>query len=144
MTDFITPFDQAVYTTLTGSTALTGLLNGGTASPSVYHWIAPTDAAPPYVIYNVQTDVPVKTLPTQAIENKLYQVRAVTFGPTAAAAGTIANQIDAALNGAALSISGYTLLLCRREEGINYPELAPGGQRYHNAGAIYRIQAQPS
>lgn len=142
MTDFINAFDNAIYTKLTGYGPLTALLDNGTAS--VYHWMAPQEADPPFVVYNMQASTPLKTLPTIAVENTLYQVKAVTLGPSALMAGSIAKQIDAALNGAAVSITGFTLLLSRREAGVDYPEIAPGGQRYHHRGAIYRIQAQPT
>lgn len=137
-------FDQAIYNKLVGSTALTALTTGGTAAPSIYQHMAPGTAAGTYVIYNRQASTPMHTMPTVAIENELFQVKAVVLSDSARAAGTVAAKIEQALTNDVLTITGYTPILCRRESGIDYPELGPGGQRFFHRGAIYRVQAQPS
>lgn len=136
--------DIAIFNKLTGSTALTALTSGGTASPSVYQWRAPEGQDPPYIIYNKQASTPQHTLTGVAHENAIYQVKGVTLGPSAAAAGTIASTIDTVLVDQALTIAGYTHMYLRRVSDIDYPEAGPGGQRIHHRGALYRILADPS
>ena len=132
--------DVAVFTKLTGASALTTLLSGGTAS--VFNWVGPQNTDPPYVIFNVQSpSVPVRTLTGVAYENLIYSVRGVTVGPTTAAAGTIATQINVALDDKALSITGFTLMYLRRVQDIDFPEIV-AGQQYHHRGATYRILAR--
>ena len=132
------PLDAALYTKLTGGTALTSLLASATA---VFNWLGPENTDPPYVVFNSQSDVPVYTLSGVAYENTIYTVKGVTLGPSAAAAGAIATQIDLALNDQTLTISGYTQMYMRREQAIDYPEVV-AGQRYHHRGAMYRIIAR--
>ncbi len=138
------PVAAAIYTKLTGATALTSLLTGGTASPSVYEILAPEGNDPPYVVFNAQSpSVPRYTLTGVAFENTVYQVKGVTVDHSAAAAGTIAQQIDAALNDQTLTVTGYTHLLCRRIADIDYPELV-AGQRYQHRGGLYRVWVDPT
>lgn len=136
--------DVAIYNKLTGSTALTALTAGGTASPSIYQWIAPEGQDPPYVVYNKQASTPQHTLSGVAYENAIYTVKGVTLGPSAAAAGTIASTIDTVLVNQALTISGHTHLYLRRVSDIDYPEAGPGGHRIHHRGAMYRVLADPT
>lgn len=132
----------AMYSKLTAA----NLQSGGTVP--VFEWLAPENQDPPYVVFHKQANTPRYTMGSAssggtAFENALYMVRAVTVGPSMAQAGTIANLCDAALNLAALSISGYTHLLCRRESDVQYVETRDG-QRWNHAGALYRIVADPS
>ncbi len=46
--------ETALYNTLSGGTALTALLAGGTAAPSIYNQQAPDEAAFPYVVFALQ------------------------------------------------------------------------------------------
>lgn len=135
--------DQALYTALSGATALTALLAGGTADPSVFQFLAPEGQDPPYVVYFKQAGTPRHTFRGVAFENQLYTIKAVTLGPSAAAAGTIAAAIDAALVDQALTVSGYAHMYLRRDSDIDYPETDPGGQRYHHRGALYRVMVDP-
>lgn len=133
----------AVYNALTGSTALTTLLAGGTASQSVFQDLAPEGATAPYVVYQTQSpSMPQYVFSRVAYENTIYAVRGVTQGPSKAAGGTIAAKIDAALNDATLTVSGYTFLKCRRLQDIDYGEIVAGVRVSHIGGA-YRVWAQP-
>ncbi len=111
---------------------------------SVYSYLAPENDNPPYVVYGAQSNVPSYTLAGTAFENSLYLVKAVTVGPKMSEAGSIAKQIDVALNDKSLSITGYTHMLCRRESSIRYTEVDPGGQRWNTAGFLFRIQGDPT
>ena len=137
------PIAAAIYTNLTGASALTTLLNAGTAG--VFETLAPEGEDPPYVVYNAQSpSTPVYAFGTAVKwEDAIYQVQAVTEGHTAAAAGTIADKIDDALNGATLTITGYTAMYVARIQTVDYPELAAGGKRFNHRGGLYRILARP-
>ncbi|MCR4340770.1 MAG: DUF3168 domain-containing protein [Gemmatimonadaceae bacterium] len=144
MADTHNPIDLAVYTALTAATALTALLSGGTADPSVYQWLAPEGADPPYVVYSVQSpSTPVYTFSGVAYENTVYQVKGVTDDHSARAAGTIAAEIDDALADAGLTVSGYTLMRCRRLQNVDFLEV-DAGKRFNHRGALYRIEADPT
>lgn len=137
--------DAAIYSKLTASAALTSLTSGGTANPGVYQWLAPENADPPYVIYNVQSpSVPRRTMGTAvAFEDTVYLVKAVTQEPSAKLAGSILARIDEALNDQPLTIGGYTHLYLRRESGVEFPEVSDG-LRYMHRGGLYRLMAQPA
>lgn len=142
MAQFSNPADAAIYTKLSGDVTLTALLAGGTASPSVYHAEIPQDAALPAVVFNAQSpSTPSRTFGAVAWENAVYQVKAVTEGRSAAAAGTIAARIDTLLDGPSLTYTGFTHMGCQRIQEIDYPETAPGGTRFVHRGALYRLRA---
>ena len=133
-----------LFNKLTGATALTGLLTGGTASPSIYQDLAPEGAVPPYVVFNAQSpSVPQYTYTGVAFENTIYQVKGVTQGPSKSAGGTIAHQIDAALDDQAVSVSGYTLLKCRRLQDVDYTEVV-SGVRFSHIGGLFRVWVDPT
>lgn len=131
--------DRAIYDTLAGNSALVSAL-GGTA---IYQWLAPQNADPPYVVYNKQSGTPAHTFRGVAYEDALYTVRAVTAGPSAAQAGTIATLIDQALADKVLTIAGHTNIFLRRVSDVDYPEDA-SGVRFSHRGAMYRVLADPN
>lgn len=135
--------DRALYAALSGSTALTSLLAGGTADPSVFQFLAPEGADPPYVIYAEQAGTPAHVFTGVAFENEVYLVKAVTLGPSAALAGTIATTIDQVLADQPLTVSGYANRYLRRVSNVDYPEVT-SGQRYHHRGATYRVLSFPA
>jgi len=51
--------------------------------------------------------------------------------------------VDSVLQDASLSITGHTLLFCRREEDIYLAE-DQGGVIYQHVGGLYRIRADQS
>lgn len=133
--------EKALYAKLSAASALTSLLSGGSAS--IYSPAAPQGASAPYVVFSKQANTPHYTNTGVAYEDALYQVKGIVQSPSGAAAGTIASAIDTALNMQALSITGYTHLLCRRESDVDYPEHVEG-QTWQHRGAMYRIWADPS
>ena len=140
MTTSMNPVAVALFNKLTGSAALTALLSAGTAS--VFENEAPENADLPYVVFNAQSpSVPIQSYGGVKFENAVYQVKGITQGPSAAAAGTIADKIDVALADQALTISGYTHHYCRRMQNIDYPERGPAGIRYNHRGGLYRVIA---
>lgn len=144
MADPLNPIDVGVYNALIASTTLTALTSGGTASPSVFQWLAPEGQEPPYVVYFPQSpSVPRKTMGGTIFEDALYTVKGVTKGPSASAAGTIAAAIENALVPGSLSYTGYTHVRCEREQTVDFPEVSDG-VRYHHRGGVYRVQARPN
>lgn len=138
-------FGAALYSKLSNTAALTSLLSGGTASPSVYEIMAPQSSDPPYVVFQAQApSTPQRTLSGgTAYENALYTVKGVTESWSAASAGTIADKIDAALDNAALTVTGYTHMTCHRVQNVDYVEVVEG-KRFNHRGAVYRLMADPA
>lgn len=135
-------FEAGINTALRASTALTNLLAAGTAS--IYSTLALQGASPPYVTFSKQANTPYYTAGGgTAYENAVYLVKAITQSTSAALAGSIAVEIDRALNGATLTITGYTPMVCYRESDVSYAEIVDG-QTFQHRGAMFRIQAQPS
>ncbi len=127
--------NTALYSKLTGGTALTALLAGTT---SVYNQVVPRGAALPYVVFNIQGGGPENITPAR-FENLVYTVKAVSAA-SALAAGSIDAQIDALLHLGTLSVSGWSNFLLMREERIQYVETAPEGQYIWHVGGTYRIR----
>lgn len=136
----------AIFTQLQGGTALTALLYGGTAtgSASIFEDHAPTSAELPYVIFNQQA----ATWDYSMGEHKrfasvVYQVKGVSGSAWPKEADAIDAQIDARLDNAALSITGYGLLRVVRESDVRFSE-TEGEQVFQHVGALYRIDVVKS
>lgn len=125
--------DAALYTRLQG-TAVTSLLSGTTA---IYKNQAPEGASLPYIIFNKQSGGP-WNLDANRVDDLLYYIRAYS-GNSAAQAGSIDAQIDAALHLAPLTVSGWTNIWIARESNIELVSTEPSGRLIHSAGALYRI-----
>lgn len=133
---------KALFTKLAGASSLTALLAAGTAG--VFENVAPQNEDVPYVVFNAQSpSTPLYAFgsATVKLEDAIYQVKGITEGHSAAAAGTIADKINDALNGATLTITGYTSLQIGRIQDIDYPEVVQGGKRFNHRGALYRVRA---
>ena len=73
----------------------------------------------------------------------VYMVKAIDRSPWPKSAGDIDTQIDSVMQDASLSITGHSLISCRREEDIYLVEdLA--GVMYQHVGGLYRIIADES
>lgn len=126
---------RALYTTLTGGTALMPLLAG---TASVYYLQAPEAAAYDFVVYSHQGGGPDNIYPGHA-ESNLWYVRAYsTVSP--ARAGSILTQVDALIDQRNISIAGVATYWCAREENINLVETLPNGKYVWSAGGVYRIR----
>lgn len=140
---FEAAFESGLYAALAASTALTSLLSGGTASPSIYNTQAPQGAAPPYVVFNQQSGNTVYTLTGVAYDDVEYQVQAITTGPSMASASAIQAAFDAVLNDGTVAASGYGVMYLRRRARVSYAETVDG-QRYNHRGHVYRVMADPA
>lgn len=137
MANVISALETGIYSKLTGQASLITAL-GGTL---IYNKQAPQVAAggtlpPKYMVYNWQGGGDLNESPTRMRE-LLYTAQAITT--TQATAYTIDAEIDAALNGQTLTVSGFTNIFCRRTGDVNFIELDSGGVNRYHAGGIYRI-----
>lgn len=125
--------DTAVYSRLTGGTALIAVL-GGTA---IYNTHAPDGASLPYVVYSQQTGSPDNLTPSDS-RTLLYWVR--VYSSSGAQAGTIDALVSGLLHKQTLTVTGYTNYGTRRETEISTIEIDDAGRRIYQSGAFYRIQ----
>ena len=127
--------NAAIYSKLTGGTALTSMLAG---TASVYHLAPPDNAAFPYVIFNTQGGGDENITPSR-MKNLVLYVRAYSKAG-AANAGSIDAQIDTLLHGQALSVTGWTNFWTAREIDLEDVETMPNNERIWNKGGMYRIR----
>jgi hypothetical protein len=134
MTAILDALYKALYSKLTGGTALTALLAGTT---SVYNKQPPDGAALPYVVYNNQGGGPENQNPS-AMTNNVIFVRA--WAASDAAARAIDAQCDALLSGKTLTVAGATNFWTAREQDLDTIENLPSGEKRYMAGGLYRIR----
>jgi len=125
----------AIYTKLTGASALTDLLAGTT---SVYDNKAPRGADMPYVIFGLQGGGD-ENITQVRYKSNLYSIKGVSES-SAKEAGQIDAQIDALMHGTTLTIASWTNYSCVRETDVDYVETTPEGDNVWHVGAIYRIR----
>lgn len=134
--------NAAIYTKLAGTagTALTSLLAGGTASPSVYFEQAPDNSTAPYVVWLFPSELDRNLIPHRM---KDIVLRAYAVANVPAQAGTIDAAIDTLLHGGTLTFgtaTGWTQIWLRRENGYQLITISEAGIRYYTSGADYRIE----
>ena len=126
--------NKAIYTKLSGYSALTSQLGSVTA---VYFAQAPLGAALPYIVYSIASGGEDNDTPLDAGDIS-YTVKGVA--KTALSAGAIADSIRDALHEQSLTIdSPWTVYRCQHEAVIMYPENVERDQYWH-AGGNYRIK----
>ena len=126
--------NAALYSTLTGGTALTSLLAGTT---SVYFLQAPEDATLPYVVYSYQAGGAENVTPSD-MRSQLVYTRG--YASTPALAGSIDAQISSLLHRQTLSVSGWANFWTAREEDFILVENPPDKSPIYMSGASYRIR----
>jgi hypothetical protein len=127
--------DTALLAKLQGTAAVTTAAPGG-----VYQDVAPHGIAQPFVIVSLQAHTDEYSQGGGHIEIGRYLVKAVGQGTQSATVASAAAAIHAALQNAALTITGYTPMLCHREERVRYVEV-DGSQRWQHRGGIYAVWA---
>jgi hypothetical protein len=128
--------NTAIYSKLS-ATALTSLLAGGTASPSVYFEQAPDNSPLPYVVFLYPSELD-ENLTPHRMKDIVLRVYGVAAAP--AQAGTIDAAIDGLLHGATLTVTGWTNIWLRRENGYQLISTSESGIRYYTSGADYRVE----
>ena len=124
---------SALYSKLTGGTALVALLANGTA---IYRTQAPDQSPLPYVVFSVYSGGPLNITGSDMRE-EVYFVRGYASLP--AVAGSIDLQISALLHKGTVSVSGYNNYLSVREMDLELVENPPNGEKVFMSGGLYRI-----
>lgn len=133
MTTSYSVLAPAIYSNLTGGTALITAL-GGTA---VYSDAAPDGVALPYVVYSYQAGGPENLTPSD-LRSCLVYVRA--YAASRQAAESIASLIFDRLYHTNLSLTGYTNFFTTCESEVVLIEHNPAGIPTYTAGGMYRIR----
>lgn len=124
----------ALYTTLTGGTALTNQLAG---TASVYHAQAPHGAALPYVVFSKAGGGPVNAYPDDAREVS-YFVRG--YAESAKVAGAIDAAAAALLHRQSITVTGWNTVWCKRVTELEQVDNPPDAVPVYMAGGIYDIR----
>jgi len=133
MADPTFALETALFSTLSGGTALTGAL-GGTA---IYNRIAPETQSPPYVIFQWQGGGDENMTPNRTRRLR-YTVRAVAENLDQA--GTIAGHVDTLLHQQTLTVTGWANFWLAREQDVAYVEIDAAGQPVYHTGGVYEIR----
>lgn len=122
--------DAALFTAIGGTNT-----NAGTA---VFIEIAPDNQPLPYVVWSYINEGDVNDTPHILKDCPIF-IRA--YATTASAAKTIDAQINNILHRKTLTITGWTNILTRRENGHGLVETDAAGKKTWMRGADYRILA---
>ena len=130
--------EEALYTTLSGGTALTALL-GGTA---IYNALGPQGTAVTYplVMFTKSSGLDDNDSPRRT-KTLVYQATGIS-DKGKKEAETIDNAIDALLHDSSLTVTGWSEYWVRRESDISYVEQIPGGKVLWHEGGLYRVRIQ--
>lgn len=128
------PIRTGIVSVLQADAGVQALL--GTAPP-IYHSPAPTDAAMPYVTFAQQPGGRREwTYQVQAMRVSVWLVKGVA--EKKADADDLDAACEAALNDAAMDVSPFSLMVCRRQSDLAYAE-RDAGVVVHHSGGIYEI-----
>jgi Protein of unknown function (DUF3168) len=120
--------DAAIYTALGGTHT-----NAGTA---VFLQLAPDNYPLPYVVWSYVNEGDRNETPHR-LKDVVLSIRA--YASTAKAAKTIDAQIDGLLHHKTLTVTGWTNILTRRENGYALEETDSAGIKTWMRGADYRF-----
>ena len=129
--------DTAVYSVLNVA-AVTNEATGG-----VFNGIAPQGTEPPFVVFSAMSKTDDYFAYTERGGQAVYMIKAIDRSPWPKSAGDIDTQIDSVMQDASLSITGHTLIECRRESDIYLVEDLDG-VTYQHVGGLDRINAEDS
>ena len=129
--------DTAIFSTLNVA-SVTNEATGG-----VFNSVAPQGAEPPFVVFQAMSKTDDYFAYTGRGAEAVYMVKAIAQSPWPKSAGDIDTQVDSVMQDASLSITGFSLLSCRREEDIYLVE-DQEGVIYQHVGGLYRIVADQS
>lgn len=130
------PVRDAIHDHLAADSTLTALLGDG--AEGIHHRKAHRGARTPMVIFNRQAGTPTWTFGGIGFESGVWLIKAVSRDNSASTVEDIAARLDLILNDAAITISGQSLLLLRRESDVDYGE-QDGADSYQHRGGLYRL-----
>jgi len=119
----------ALYTHLTGGTALTALLADGTAG--VYYGMADQGATLPYVTFRISSDTTVVEHPGET-RTFIADIKGIDGDPHTA--DQIGDAIDARMKTDIGAVSGFGLFRQERDTGIEYQEVEAQNTYWHDGG----------
>ena len=129
--------DTAVYAVLN----VEAVVNEATGG--VFNGLAPQGTAPPYVVFSAMSKNDDYWSYTGRGAEAVYMIKAISRSAWPKEAGDIDTQVDSVMQDASLSITGFSLLACWREEDIYLVE-NQDGVIYQHVGGLYRIIADQS
>jgi len=133
--------DAMLYSALTGDSALTDMLATAT---SVWKDGQVDEEAPfPYVVFSSPALTDTYVLGNgYGYADHMYTIKGVAQGyDSASKAQDIGERIFALINLQTFTLSEGTMLLLRRETGVDFP-MTEDNEVYHHNGGVYRIEVQ--
>ena len=112
------------------------------AKGGIWNSLAPKSAKPPYIVFQASSKIDDYRFNGRGATAR-YIVKAVSHSPWPKEAATIDTQIDVALQDAALTIAGFSQLLCRRDGDFYFTEIDMG-EVWQHMGGIYQIMVDQS
>jgi hypothetical protein len=128
--------DQGVVSLLTADSGGGGVAT--LATGGVWARVVPQGTVAPYVVFNQQASTDNYTLRVRAWTEYVYQITAVCEGESGLPAQTINDRIDVVMTDGSLAVPGFTAMIVRRIQMIEYPEIVDG-VTITRSGALYRI-----
>lgn len=121
----------ALYTALTtsGVAALAGV--------SVWEEMVLEGTVPPYIVLHKMAD-PIDRTYRKRIFKGVYLVKAIVQSEARDAADDLDSAIDGILEGATLTVAGFTSLTCERTGGVSLREVV-GGWPFWHVGGLWAI-----
>ena len=119
--------------------ALYSALGGGTASPSVYYAMAPQGSTPPYTIFQRMAGNDEYTFNDGGV-NTEYMIKVISNRQWPGEAWNAYGSVHTAIQGASLSVTGFSSLRCERRTTIEFVDY----DRFWHVGGIYRVEAWSS
>lgn len=131
--------DTWLYSTLTGDASLAATLG---ASTGVYADVAESEAAEPYVVYQMVAANDVDVVGgTRIITDALYQVKVVKQCRSYSELSVAEGRIDALLHLGSGTTTGGRVYQARRVRPIRYTETREG-RTYRHLGGDFRIHVR--
>jgi hypothetical protein len=135
--------DAAIVAALKADTGTGGLMT--LMVDGVFVDVAPSGSTK-FVIVSLATHRDEYVFEGPAFEESTYLVKAVDLNVSGIRAKSAAARIDAVLQDAALSISGYALMLLQRQERVRYTEVDDDNKdiRWQHRGGRYSVFVSPT
>jgi hypothetical protein len=109
----------------------------------VFNMMAPEGASTPFVVFQAMSKVDDYWSFTGRGGSALYMIKVVDESRWPKAAADVDTQVDSVMQDVSLSVTGHSLLYCRRESDIYLVE-DQSGKVFQHIGGMYRIIADES
>lgn len=130
---------EAIYAKLAAGTAITALLDAGTAG--IHYSEAPENASHPLLLYYEASDVASYGLGKRRTWTEhRFTVEAITEEPSFRTAKQIAALVDAELSDSTLTVSGVDAILIERIDALPDRPETVGGRRFNHSGFDFRVK----